>query len=201
MISLVNEFLTILDTCTLVPISLCDLLLKLAEDPAMYRPKWSNEILSELERTLRGPRFNLAPEKAAYRIACMQSAFPEAAVTGYECMTPIMTNAAEDRHVLAAAVIGKVDAIVTLNRRDFPLETLNAFGIDRLTPDQFLIHQWHLDPTLVRKRVVEQVIECKKDMVTHLALLERMVPKFVGLVRAAQESRMDDPGESSSFSG
>lgn len=141
MISLVNEFAALLDTCTLVPISLCDLLLKLAEDPALYQPKWSREILGELTRTLQGPKFNLTPEKAAYRIACMESAFPEAAITGYESVTPSMPNDSKDRHVLAAAVCGKVDAIITLNTRDFPLKSLSEFGIERLTPDQFLVHQ------------------------------------------------------------
>ncbi|HXB75382.1 MAG TPA: hypothetical protein VNY05_44530 [Candidatus Acidoferrales bacterium] len=131
----------------------------------------------------------------------MESAFPEAAITGYESVTPSMPNDSKDRHVLAAAVCGKVDAIITLNTRDFPLKSLSEFGIERLTPDQFLVHQWHLDPGLVRRRVVEQVIECKKDMKTHLSLFERMVPKFAALVRSAEESKMDDPRESSSFRG
>jgi len=146
----------------------------------MYRPKWSPEILQELERTLRRSPFNLRPEKAAYRIACMKSAFPEAAINGYETLTPSMPNDPKDRHVLAAAVYGKVDAIITLNIRDFPLGSLTQFGIDRLTPDQFLVHQWHC-------RVAEQVIDLKKDMETHLTLLERMVPNFAGLVRTAEK--------------
>jgi hypothetical protein len=64
-----------------------------------------------------------------------------------------------------------VDAIITLNTRDFPQESLSQFGIERLTPDQFTYR------------------------------FSRMVPKFVALVRAAEESKMDDPGRSSSFSG
>jgi hypothetical protein len=43
MISLENEFSALLDTCTLVPISLCDLMLRLAESPALYTPKWSHQ--------------------------------------------------------------------------------------------------------------------------------------------------------------
>jgi hypothetical protein len=86
---------------------------------------------------------------------------------------------------LAAAVYGKVDAILTLNIRDFPLNCLNTFGVERLTPDEFLVHQWHLDPGLVSSRVAEQAMACRKDMATHLALLERMVPKFAALVRSS----------------
>jgi predicted nucleic acid-binding protein len=184
MISLVNEFSVLLDTCTIVPISLCDLLLRLAESPSMYLPRWSPEILEELRRTLARPPFSLAPEKAAYRIACMQSAFP--LITGYESLTESMPNHSKDRHVLAAAVCGRVDAIVTLNKRDFPLECLRSFGVERLTPDEFLVHQWHLDSALVRSRLVEQTIACRKDLNVHLALLERMVPRFVALVRSAE---------------
>jgi hypothetical protein len=64
MISLVNEFSALLDTCTLVPIALCDLFLRLAEDPAMYKPKWSQSILQELSSVLQSPKFHLSPEKA-----------------------------------------------------------------------------------------------------------------------------------------
>jgi len=185
MISLVNEFSVILDTCTLLPISLCDLLLRLAEDPALYKPKWSPEILEELRRNLQGPKFNLDPAKAEYRIACMQSAFPEALITGHESLSESMPNDKGDRHVLAAAVYGKADAIVTLNVRHFPEECLKQFGIERLTPDKFLMHQWHLDEDLVRSKMRAQAAGCGKNMSIHLDLLAKMVPEFAGLVRAS----------------
>jgi hypothetical protein len=117
----------------------------------------------------------------------MKSAFPEAAILGYESLVPSMANSPEDRHVLAAGVFGKVDAIVTLNSRDFPSEILRKFGIRRLTPDEFLVDQWRLDPILVRRRVAEQAIDCKKDIDTHLRLLNRMVPDFAALVRVASK--------------
>src|SRR5947209_5002481 len=173
MISLVNDFSALLDACTVVPISLCDLLLRLAEDPALYQPKWSRQILGELERTLLGPPFNLREDKARYRIECMESAFPEALITDYESFTDSMPNHEKDRHVLAAAVYGRVDAIVTLNSRHFPPDQLKRFGIERLTPDEFLLHQWRLDSDIVRTRLREQVVENgKRDLDAHLALLE-----------------------------
>ncbi len=183
MISLVNDFSAVFDTCTLLPISLCDLLLRLAEDPALYKPKWSPEILEELRRNLQGPKFNLDSAKAEYRIACMQSAFPEALITGYESLSESMPNDKGDRHVLAAAVYGKADAIVTLNVRHFPEECLRQFGIERLSPDKFLTHQWHLDGDLVKNKIRSQAGECGKNMSAHLDLLAKMVPEFAGLVR------------------
>jgi hypothetical protein len=67
-----------------------------------------------------------------------------------------MTNDEKDRHVLAAAVVGKSDAILTANSKHFPPECLKPFGIERLTPDAFLLHQWHLDSALVERKVWEQ---------------------------------------------
>jgi hypothetical protein len=50
MISLINEYTVLIDACVLIPISLTDLLLRLAEDPPLYTPKWSAGILDEVER-------------------------------------------------------------------------------------------------------------------------------------------------------
>ena len=97
-----------------------------------------------------------------------------------------MPNHSKERHVLAAAIYGKVDAIVTLNKRDFPLDCLSTFGVERLTPDEFLLHQWHLDPDSVGNRLLEQAVACRKDLDSHLTLLRRMVPKFAALVRSSQ---------------
>jgi hypothetical protein len=47
-----NEYAALLDACVLVPMCLCDTLLRLAEEPAMYRPLWSNEILQEVGTAL-----------------------------------------------------------------------------------------------------------------------------------------------------
>lgn len=44
-----------------------------------------------------------------------------------------------DRHVLAGAIEAEVDAIVTWNLGDFPLETLAADGIDRWPPDELIL--------------------------------------------------------------
>jgi hypothetical protein len=43
-----NEYVVLLDACVLVPMPLCDTLLRLAEEPAFYRPLWSEEILREV---------------------------------------------------------------------------------------------------------------------------------------------------------
>ena len=79
-----NEAVVLLDACVLVPIALCDTLLRFAEEPRICRPLWSEHILAEVRRTLIAQPFRLSERKAGYRIDCVTAAFPEALVTGYE---------------------------------------------------------------------------------------------------------------------
>jgi hypothetical protein len=51
-----------------------------------------------------------------------------------------------DVHVLAAAIAGHADCIVTSNLKDFPTLILMEFGIEAVDPDTFIINQWDLDP-------------------------------------------------------
>ncbi len=65
--------------------------------------------------------------------------FPEAIVTGYESkVEELSLPDAQDRHVLAAAIVADCDVIVTQNLRDFPAETLDKYGIEARHPDSFL---------------------------------------------------------------
>ena len=61
----------------------------------------------------------------------------------------------DDRHVLAAAIAGRADVIVTKNLKDFPPAALQPHGIEAQHPDTFLIHQRGLSeqafPTALRK--------------------------------------------------
>ena len=113
----------------------------------------------------------------------MKSSFPEAMVTGYEPLIEKMLNEEKDRHVVAAAVVAKADAILTTNSKDFPAHCLQPFGIEKLTPDGFLVHQWHLDSKLVAGKLREQAEDKERTVQSLLDLLAKMVPRFVGEAR------------------
>jgi hypothetical protein len=50
-LTLDNEYAAVLDACVLVPMPLCDTLLRCAEDPGLFRALWSEQILEEVKRT------------------------------------------------------------------------------------------------------------------------------------------------------
>jgi hypothetical protein len=74
----------------------------------------------------------------------------DAVVTGYEDLIGgLHLPDPDDRHVLAAAVHGQADVIVTLNLRDFPVKILRQFGIVPQHPDEFILRWLDLSPGLV----------------------------------------------------
>lgn len=50
-----------------------------------------------------------------------------------------------NRHVLAAAIVGHADAIITFNLKDFPKEIVGKHNIDVLHPNDFLVAQYDLN--------------------------------------------------------
>lgn len=120
----------VLDTCVLVPSRARDVLLELASTGA-YRPLWSSEILNELDRALRtlaNRRGASLEDTNAYLTRLFQqmsAAFPDALVTGWEALIgTVQLPDPDDRHVVAAALAGRADVIVTDNLADFPPEAL-----------------------------------------------------------------------------
>lgn len=168
-----------LDACVLHPWSTADLLLRLSER-YVFRVMWSRDVLDETRRSLIEDA-GLTTEQADYRIARMEAAFPEALVTGYADLVSAMKNHEGDRHVLAAAVIGKADVIVTDNPKHFPESICSAFGLEIQTADQFLMHSLTLDPDVVVNVFLDQVRGSRPPAPLEDALsrAERRLPLFV----------------------
>src|SRR6266851_2001183 len=93
MIGQTSQYIAVLDTCVLAPMPLCDTLLRLAEIPAFYIPKWSDDILRELRSTLQ--RMGYTPAQAERRVTANVKHFPPESVKPYDLdvLTP--------EHVLA----------------------------------------------------------------------------------------------------
>ena len=181
MIAQGNQYIAVLDTCVLAPMPLCDTLLRLAEDPAFYIPKWSADILRELRSTLE--RMGYTPAQVERRILAMEFAFEDASVAGYECLVGAMTNDAKDRHVLAAAVRCGAHAITTHNVKHFRPETAKPYDLDLLTPDDFLVHQLHFNDELLGEKLAAQAAARKVSLDVLLDRLQRFAPNCVILLR------------------
>jgi predicted nucleic acid-binding protein len=145
----------VLDACVLVGAGLRDTLLRLAEVPALYAPRWSDDILGEVERTLQR-RFGKTIEQTRHLTHQLRESFPEACVREYSDLIPNLINHEKDRHVLAAAVRCGAQGIVTFNTRHFPAEAVCRFDIQVIHPDKFLVEQLCQDETLVVARFSEQ---------------------------------------------
>lgn len=147
------RYAAVLDACALVPIALADTLLRLAEK-GLYRPLWSERILTEAQQATREIHPGISVDK---RYADMREAFADALVTGWEPLEHGITLPdADDRHVVAAAIRAGAQAIVTFYLRDFPAVSLSPLGLEAVGPDAFLLDQLDLSPPTVLQAITEQ---------------------------------------------
>lgn len=151
-----TRFSALLDTNVLVPVALADTLLRLAES-GLLRPLWSDRIEAELVRTLARVHPALGEAAVQRRVDAMNSAFIDARVGGWAALVESLDLPdPNDRHVLAAAVCGRADVIVTNNVKDFPSDVLAGFGLEAQTADTFLLNQLDLAPNVVLRCLKEQ---------------------------------------------
>lgn len=161
----------LLDACVLYPAVLRQALLEVARDGALV-PLWSPRILAEWAHVAarRG-------DDAAPAIAALGAAFPQAEVTpdpSTEAGLALPDPA--DAHVLAAAIAGRADLLVTLNLRDFPQRLLAAHGLRAEAPDTLLMRLWLQDPARLQAailRVAEESARRSGRRVPLRALLRR----------------------------
>ena len=162
-----------------------DIFLQLAVDDA-FRARWTADIHREwIDALLRNePRRDRAALERTRDL--MDRATRDALITGYETLIPALDLPdPDDRHVLAAAIVGACDAIVTRNLRDFPDAAVASYGIEVRRPDEFLSDRLHLAPRVfcesVRK-VRARLVAPPLTVLEYLAVLDRQ-----GLAATAAE--------------
>lgn len=171
-----SPFTAVYDACVLYPAPLRDFLMWLALS-GRFRARWSLEIHNEWKRNLLKNRPDLTTEQLDRTSDLMDQAIPDACVYGYERLIEGLTLPdVDDRHVLAAAIRCNASVIVTFNQKDFPDETLGAFGIEAQHPDEFVDNLFDLDPAAVvaaAQRQRKQLKTPPMDVTTYLELLLR----------------------------
>lgn len=148
----------LLDACVLFPTVMREVLLGAAAEGA-FQPLWSARILEEWARATRKlPEGSEGIARA--EIALMKADWPEAMVEADPALqTTIWLPDADDIHVLAAAIAGKADVLLTLNRQDFPTRILAGRNILRRDPDGVLC-EFAIENSDAMRRVVAKVITC-----------------------------------------
>lgn len=138
----------LLDTCVMYPTVMREILLGVARGGA-FQPLWSERILEEWARAARkiGPEGEL---QARAEIALVRAAWPTSETRWKPSLEKrLWLPDAADTHVLAAAIAGSADEIVTLNAKDFPRNILAEEGVKRIDPDSLLRRVWDVEPDMV----------------------------------------------------
>jgi hypothetical protein len=183
----VATFTALYDACILYPVPVRDLFMHLAMTD-LFRAKWTNAIHDEWIENLLEDRKVLTRQQLERTRDLMNAHVRDCLVTGYEPLIPSLTLPDEDdRHVLAAAIAGRADVIVTYNLKDFPPDVLEGFGIEAQHPDDFVNHLLDLAPAVVCTAVKQQRESLKRRPVSAeqlLATLESLaLPQTVAQLR------------------
>jgi predicted nucleic acid-binding protein len=170
----VARYTAVLDACVLVPIALADTLLRVAER-GLYRPLWSQRILGETADAILEIHPDLSSVAVARRLDAMNRSFEDALVEGWEDVEPpLALPDPDDRHVVATAIRGRADTIVTSNVRDYPEDVLEPLGIAAIDPDSFLLDQLDLAPRTVLEVIREQAAHTTRPSLTPTDLVARL---------------------------
>ena len=185
------QLTALLDANVLYPAPLRDLLMHLAT-ARLYRARWSAQIHEEWIGNLLLKRPDLRRENLEATRDMMNSAVPDGLIGGYERLIPdLELPDADDRHVLAAAIAGGADVIVTFNVRDFPSSALEPFGIALQRPDEFVHELMDADEERVCLAVRRQRALLKqppKTVEEHLQTLEEQhLPRTVARLRLRKD--------------
>ena len=182
-----SVYTVLFDANVLYPAPMRDLLLQLAVTD-IFRARWTADIHREWIDALlinQPHRDRAALERTREQ---MDRATRDCLVIGYHSLMPsLRLPDPDDRHVLAAAIVGRCNAIVTQNLRDFPTEALAPHGIEVVHPDAFLQAQLELEPAIFCTAVCKVRARLKNPPYSVTDYLDTLIRQ--GLVATVSELR------------
>jgi predicted nucleic acid-binding protein len=178
-----TNYTVILDACVLYPAPLRSFLLYLAQT-GLFRARWSEQIHDEWIRNLLANRPDLSEEKLSRTRELMNLHATDCLVENYEQLIEgIQLPDLNDRHVVAAAIKGQAESIITFNLRDFPDEQLEHLGLKAIHPDIFLTDMLDLDLAKVVMAAQQHRQSLKNPKLSPMDYLEAMqrqkLPSFI----------------------
>lgn len=176
-------FSAFLDTNVLWPSLQRDYLLSLAAD-GLYRPLWSEAVLSELlehealKRVGRGTPVDDAVAEAEHLVDRMRQSFGDAIVVGWESMVGTFDLPdPDDEHVAAAAVVGGAGVIVTDNLKHFPPDRLPQH-IEVQSATAFITSTVSVDPGRAAASLVVMTARYRKPSYTPVEVLAQLAERY-----------------------
>ena len=178
-----TSYTVILDACVLYPAPLRSYLMYLA-NTGLFRARWTDQIHDEWIRNLIKNKPDLDPAKLERTKQLMNDNVPDCLVEGYEPLIAGLTLPdVDDRHVVAAALKGQAEAIITFNLKDFPPSELNPLGLSAIHPDEFLSDMFELNPSFCIKAAQQQRRSLKRPTMSATEFLDclqkQRLPSFV----------------------
>ncbi len=162
------------DAGVLYPAPLRDLLMQLALS-GCFRAKWTEAIHAEWIHAVLRERPDLTCRQLGRTRELMNQHVQDCLVEGYESLiSSLVLPDPNDRHVLAAAIHGHADIIVTFNLKHFPAAVLKPYGIRARHPDEFLRNLWILYPT--------EVCECARKTRARLRNPPKSVKEYLDIL-------------------
>jgi predicted nucleic acid-binding protein len=172
----VRRLRVLLDANVIVDAQVRDIFCRMAE-AHLIDLCWSGEIIAESRRVLT-ERLKLEHSKVDRLLATLGRAFPDAVVVDYEqLVNHLELPDPDDRHVLAAAVHGECDWLVTNNVDDFPDQEVDPFDLRVVTVDDALVLLAGTFPTQLAAVVDRQITALRRPAMTRDAFLERLAAR------------------------
>ena len=151
----------LLDTCVLVPTPIRLILMTLAEHNLFF-PLWSEKIFEEWEWFV-SKNLTECIDSTRIEILLMKFNWKSSLVPPDITLEETLFLPDEnDRHVLASAINGDAQLLLTNNLKDFPSRVLVKFGIIPRNVDSFLLELFFEHPEVV-KSIIQKVFESNSN--------------------------------------
>lgn len=162
-----------LDTCVLYPTVMRQIIIGVAK-VGLITPIWSDRIFAEWHRTAD----RLHPGDGVFatgEMARLKTNWPGATIPANPNLeAQLWLPDTGDIHVLATAISGQADTIITLNLKDFPDRELISHGIIAHHPDLVLYNLWLKHPSQIES-LIRTILDAAQSFapITLRALLKR----------------------------
>lgn len=142
---MISTFTALFDANVFFGAALRSLVVELSTT-GLFRARWTNDIHAGWITAVGGKRPDIDEQRLRQVASSMDRAVPDCLVPGYQGLIAALSLPdPDDRHVLAAAIVGRAECIVTFNEKDFPPDVLTPYGIYTCHPDRFLMQADGLD--------------------------------------------------------